>query len=182
MTLHNRRVLLCWVSFMLSVIMLNVIMLNAIYAECHSCWASFLLSVSKKHFILSVMLLNIFMLSVILLNIVMLSTIMMNIVMLSVILLSVTLLLVIMLNVVMVSTIMMNIVMLSVVAPWGSAENTCQWRNGLAYFAEVSVTELIFYNHRRQGNTGTGCYRLFDHDIEDTRKTRCQCHKTFLHQ
>ena len=25
---------------------------------------------------------------------------------------------------------------------------------------------------RHQGNTGTGCYRLFDHDIEDTRKTR----------
>ena len=24
---------------------------------------------------------------------------------------------------------------------------------------------------RHQGNTGTGCYKLYDHDIEDTKKT-----------
>ena len=25
---------------------------------------------------------------------------------------------------------------------------------------------------RHQGNTGTGCYKLYDHDIEETRKTK----------
>jgi hypothetical protein len=49
-TQDHDRVLLCWVSFMQSVI----------YAECHLCWVSFMLIVTNGLFMLSVMMLSVF--------------------------------------------------------------------------------------------------------------------------